>query len=81
MDTAEDWIIYDNKRDPYNVADRTLEANDNAAANANGAFEIDMLSNGFKIRESSADGRINRSGDGYLYMAFAESPFKTSNAR
>ena len=79
--TAEDWLIYDNKRDPYNVSDTTLEANDSAAENANGAFELDMLSNGFKIRESSADGRTNRNNDVYIFAAFAESPFKTSNAR
>jgi hypothetical protein len=81
IDAAEDWLIYDDKRPGYNVTDDSLEANDNAAENANGAIELDMLSNGFKIREDSADGRVNRNDDTYLYLAFAESPFKTANAR
>ena len=73
--------IYDDKRPGYNVTDDTVAANENQAENADGAFEIDMLSNGFKIKENSADGRLNRNDDSYLYLAFAESPFKTSNAR
>jgi len=37
---------------------------------------FDFLSNGFKIRETSAD--INESGSTFIYMAFAENPFVTS---
>lgn len=41
---------------------------------------IDMLSNGFKLRRDS--GLFNYpSGDTFIYMAFAENPFKYSNAR
>jgi len=78
---SEDWLIYDDKRPGYNVTDDSLEANDSAAENANGAIELDMLSNGFKIRAATADGRVNRNNDVYLFLAFAESPFKYSNAR
>ena len=80
-DASEDWLIYDDKRSVYNVAVDYLEANDNAAESANGDIELDMLSNGFKIRAATADGRVNRNGDSYIFMAFAESPFKYSNAR
>jgi hypothetical protein len=40
---------------------------------------IDLVSNGFKIRDASAFD--NSSGDTYIYMAFAENPFKYANAR
>ena len=39
----------------------------------------DYLSNGFKFRTS--DGNVNGSSKTYIYLAIAESPFKTSNAR
>jgi hypothetical protein len=37
-----------------------------------------FVSNGFKVRSTSA---INASGGTYIYMAFAENPFKYSLAR
>jgi hypothetical protein len=40
---------------------------------------IDSLSNGFKIR--GTDGNTNTSTATYVYMAFAETPFKYSLAR
>jgi hypothetical protein len=40
---------------------------------------MDFLSNGFKLRLTSA--AWNASGGTYIYMAFAEHPFKTSNGR
>jgi hypothetical protein len=40
---------------------------------------IDSLSNGFKIR--GTDGNVNTNSATYIYMAFAENPFKYSLAR
>ena len=40
---------------------------------------LDMLSNGFKVRATSDD--YNGSGGIYIFMAFAESPFQTANAK
>jgi hypothetical protein len=40
---------------------------------------IDTLSNGFKLRGSSAT--TNASGGTYIFLAFAEQPAKYSNAR
>ena len=40
---------------------------------------IDYTSNGFKIRNTN--NAANGNTYGYIYLAFAESPFKTSNAR
>jgi len=39
----------------------------------------DYLSNGFKLRDAGTYG--NASNGTYIYMAFAEYPFKYSNAK
>ena len=73
--------MFDNKRDPYNLTQNPLGAGIATAEpiSASGYRELDMLSNGFKIR---ADGdQINYSTQEYIYMAFAENPFKYSLAR
>ena len=71
------WLIYDTARDTYNPLNRLLYANSSEADNNIGA--IDYLSNGFKYRNDW--GAYNDSGDTYIYMAFAEQPFKYTNAR
>jgi hypothetical protein len=84
------WTIIDNKRDTYNVADVWLTANgacqENYSSNTGGScisrgdIDIaDFVSNGFKIRSSS--GEAGGGPETYIYLAFAESPFKYSNAR
>ena len=76
-DSAGEWLIYDNKRDPFNLRDTRLEAQDNFADSTGTTKVFDFLSIGFKCRGSDAD--INASGGTYIYMAFAESPFVNSN--
>ena len=76
-DATASWLIYDDKRDPYNEADTFLRANSNEAGDS--GVPIDIVSNGFKIRSSNTS--INGSGGTMLYLAFAESPFKYANAR
>ena len=74
---SQNWYIYDNKRTPTNFAHYHIYADlSNAEANGN-TFGIDILSNGWKIKTSN-DG-WNGSGEVYVYMAFAESPFVNSN--
>ena len=73
------WDIFDNKRDPINVADAVLDADANSAEATFSTIKIDLLSNGFKIRGTQSN--INASGSTYIYVAFAESPFKTATAR
>tara|TARA_R100001143_G_C3335513_1_gene121596 strand:- start:881 stop:1129 length:249 start_codon:yes stop_codon:yes gene_type:complete len=75
--TGESFWVQDNKRSPHNLSDEVLYANLNSAESATGG--IDFLSNGFKLR-ATTDG-INGNTSTYLYLAFAESPFKYSNAR
>ena len=76
---AGNWKMWDNKRIPYNVITTSLAADTTAADNTGTAQYIDFLSNGFKIRGS--DTATNGDGTLYIFMAFAESPFKTANAR
>jgi len=68
------WDMHDSARDPSNPSGRTFYAN-TAGAELTGN-NVDLLSNGFKQRDTSA----NRNGNGntYIYMAFAENPFTTS---
>jgi len=71
------WNMIDTSRSPYNTADDLLAPN-TAGAEAVSGF-VDAVSNGFKCRNSSA--YVNGSGSTYIYMAFAENPFKNANAR
>ena len=68
------WSIFDNKRDPFNVMDRFLFAEQNFAEQD--ADTVDFLSNGFKFRTGGGD--HNFSGRDYLYIAFAENPFQAN---
>ena len=76
-DSAEGWYVQDSARNTYNPANRYLQIESNAAGSS--ADPKDLLSNGFKIRNTY--GGQNASGGTYIYMAFAENPFKYSNAR
>jgi len=67
------WDIFDNKRDPFNVVDAVLDADNNTAETTYSTIKFDFLSNGFKVRGTQSN--INASGSTYIYMAFAENPF------
>jgi hypothetical protein len=78
-DTAgENWLIWDSSRDTYNAGGLNLFPNLSNAEN-NNAPDFDFLSNGFKLRKSAA--QHNASGGTYIYMAFAEVPFKSALGR
>ena len=72
---GNDWWMFDSKRLGYNPDNYLLRASLNNAELTND--DIDLVSNGFKIR--STDGGINTSGNQYFYMAFAEAPLVGSN--
>jgi hypothetical protein len=76
---GEGWWIYDNKRSPYNIANVILSPNLSGAEISGGTYPIDINSNGFKIRGINA--LLNSNNDTYIYMAFAENPFKIARAR
>jgi hypothetical protein len=76
--SARGWIMFDTSRSPYNVVDNYLFTETAAAAGTLNL--IDVLSNGFKIRSTNLN--VNdASGQFFLYMAFAENPFKYALAR
>ena len=76
------WIGYNNLRNPVNevrnqMVWNTTEWENIDADNCN----LDFLSNGFKLRNSS--GSFNNSGSSgeYVFIAFAHAPFKNGRAR
>jgi len=73
---ADNWVIDDGTRSPFNLMENTLYANLSNAEYTSNLYGIDFLSNGFKIKDD--DGNYNSSGGTYIYLAFAEQPFVTS---
>ena len=76
-DATGSWIIIDSSRSLYNATNVFLNPNTNVAEGSTSEY-YDLLSNGFKLKYSGA---MNVSGGTYIYMAFAENPFKNSLAR
>ena len=74
---SNNWFIYDNEREGYNPDNDTLSPNITAIEDT--SYKLDLLSNGFKIRGSQ--NAHNQSGQTFIYLAFAEDPFKYANAR
>jgi len=64
------WYIHDTVRGTYNPIGPVLAANSNGTETS--PTRLDILSNGFKIRDN--DSEYNASGDTYIYAAFAEAP-------
>ena len=75
------WCVYDMTRESeINNGDNLLLLLDGASAESTATARIfDFLSNGFKAR--GTDAGSNASGGTYIFMAFAEAPFKYSTAR
>jgi hypothetical protein len=68
---AAAWPIIDDKRENKAVFAHSSQAEQ--------THNVDLLSNGFKLR--TTDGNFNSNGGTFIYLAFAESPFKHTNAR
>jgi len=77
-DIAANWRMNDTARDTNNDGSSYDLFANSSQAEASSA-RLDILSNGFKCITTSAD--TNGSGGTYIYMAFAETPFKQSLAR
>ena len=89
---GDGWVMVDDTRfgvgttQTINPVLSFLVANSNAAEFDSTSYPmVDLLSNGFKLRIGGSSSAIaismNRaSGDSYIYMAFAHSPFKYANA-
>jgi hypothetical protein len=79
---GRNWGIQDSSRQPINPCDKQLKADSSEVENsglADSTFQIDMLSNGFKVRNNT--GIWNNNGETIIFAAFAESPFQTANAK
>jgi len=76
-DGADDWHLFDNRRDGFNVTNDPLYPN-GSYAEGSGYNYLDLVSNGFKCRNNSY---INNSGVTYIFAAFAEAPQKFALAR
>jgi len=76
---VDDWAIIDVARNPYNAVNFWLNAEDTSAEATLSPPQFDLNSNGMKLRGTSST--VNGSGVTYIYMAFAENPFKYSLAR
>ena len=74
---ASEWQIYDHKRPGYNFPNYNLSPNNTTAEYTGESYHnMDILSNGFKALLT--DVAVNKAGETYTYMAFAEHPFVTS---
>ena len=96
-DAGDGWSILDTARgsgnfgsaagstgkDPMagNEMNNKINANDHFGEedNSGGSRKASFLSNGFKVKNTNT--AMNADGGDYLFMAFAESPFKTATAR
>ena len=74
-DTSKNWFIHDNKRKTYNPESDYLHPNLNS--NEADYDTLDILSNGFKIRQSGTG--HNQSGGTYIYMAIGQSLVGSNN--
>ena len=83
VDESQAWNTWNNKMSTSgkNVADKNLQPNATTAeqTSVSGVKEIDLVSNGFKIRGNNTE--INNSGQTHVYTAFAEFPFVSSNSK
>tara|TARA_Y100000310_G_scaffold327180_1_gene393140 strand:- start:88 stop:879 length:792 start_codon:yes stop_codon:yes gene_type:complete len=79
IDSTGSWHIFDEARNTYNAADTYLLADTTAADDTASSNAIDLLSNGFKLRNVAAG--LNASDAYYIFAAFAENPLKYAVAR
>ena len=78
--TGNEWrVFYDTERSPNNFNGLYLpvgQTNSEPSSNSV-SFAIDMLSNGFKLRNQWGTTNNTNGTDRYLFAAWAEEPFST----
>ena len=70
-DSTANWFMVDAARNTYNPVDKEFYSDQSNAENT--FTDVDFLSNGFKLRASTADRNAN--GGTFVYMCFASNPF------
>ncbi|ADD94946.1 hypothetical protein [uncultured phage MedDCM-OCT-S01-C58] len=74
---SSNWGIWDTARDSFNVSGKRLQPQATSAEGSGDAnLYIDILSNGFKLKNTDHDS--NESGTYYAYYAVAEHPFASN---
>jgi hypothetical protein len=76
---SSDWWMQDTSRSTYNAANALLFPDLSQAEYTTAGVEMDILSNGFKIKNTNNNN--NASGGTFIYAAFAENSFKNALAR
>ncbi|BAQ85843.1 hypothetical protein [uncultured Mediterranean phage uvMED] len=77
IDSSQDWIVMDTARETFNpLGEKVLAWNDSYAEFDPSTVNLDVLSNGFKLRGN--DTKCNASQT-YIYMAWGDIPFKYNN--
>ena len=74
-DFASNWFIHDDKRPGYNVNTGPLRIAAEAELTVT-TYDLDILSNGFKMRTSGGDS--NQNTKNFIYMAWASNPFQAN---
>ena len=76
-----EWQIFDTARSTTNVVDDLIALSTTGAESVGNTYQmLDILSNGFKLRSAhGTSSQINHTTT-YIYLAFAENPFKHTNA-
>ncbi len=72
---ANGWFVFDKLRDGFNDQNDTLSWQDSSVED--NTYKADILSNGFKVRDSN--NATNQSGQTFIYGAWADVPFKYNN--
>ena len=75
--SGDDWILHNNESPGFNVNNKYFYANTNNSEISANTLQLDLLSNGFKIRKST--GAFNNNNETMIYMAFGEAPLVGSN--
>ena len=75
---AGNWRLVDSQRSPTNVTQNALSPNNANAKDTGASVNIDLLSNGFKMRNSQTP--MNQATT-YVYLAFSEEPFKYATGK
>jgi len=76
--TVAHWQLFDGARDSLNPNTTEISPCTEAIEVTSGAGSFDFLSNGVKVR--SSDTYTNKTGESYIYIAFADNPFKYAAA-
>ena len=71
-------MLVDTTREPFNDGLVNNFLRPNLTDKESTAGELDLVSNGFILRENSSDTNASAS---FIYFSFAEAPFNYANAR